>query len=204
MTKKLKGLSARELLTATFNALKMRLGGKEIKLPSEALAEIANDSDWHRTRVGYTGYESAVLLKVGGREWAVAFGTTCGDYPADRYNCDIAAVRLSGHGKSKKQIAEEIRQALEGNSYFRGSLIYAMADGNLAGSSRSRFTRKVLEVLQPRIRSFIAQDIKADPDYITGDLQPLVISAVRYKKEFAAFLSDTLQTVLAQGTERGE
>lgn len=188
------GLSARELLKGVYNTLKD--GGREIKLPSKAMAEIANDSDWHRTRVGYTGYESAILLKVGEKEWTVAFGTACGSYPADPYNCDIAAVSVSTNGKSNKEIVKEIHGALEKGSYFRNSLIYAMADGQLAINKDGRFDQKVLELLGPRVQEFIAQDLETDSRYFTMDLRPVVKSAVQYKPEFVVFLSDTFRTVL--------
>ena len=189
------GLSVRELLESVYNALKD--GGREIKLPSKAMAEIANDSDWHRTRVGYTGYESATLLKADDKEWAMAFGTKCGSYPADPYNCDIATVQLSGNGKSDEEVAVEIHDSLEGNSYFRNSLIYAMADGQLAISKDEQFGQKVLESLRPKVQEFIAQDLETDSRYFTMDLRPVVESAVQYKPEFVFFLRDTLRTVLA-------
>lgn len=193
MAKK-QGLSARELLEGVYSALKD--GGREIKLPSKAMSEIANDSDWHRTRVGYTGYESAAILKAGEKEWAVAFGIKCGSYPADPYNCDIAAVQLSGDGRSDEEVAIEIRDALEGNSYFHNSLVYAMADGELAVSKNGHFDQKLLELLRPKVQEFIAQDLEIDSRYFSMDLRPLVKSAVQYKPEFVVFLRDTIRTVL--------
>jgi len=191
------GLSARQLLEGVYNSFKDELDGREVKLPSKAMAEIANDSDWHRTRVGYTGYETAVLLKIGGKEWVISFGTACGSYPADPYDCDIAAVPISTNGKSDEEIAKEIHEALEKGSYFRNSLIYAMADGQLAISKGGRFGSKVLELLRPRVQEFIAQKLEIDSRYFTMDLRPVVKSAVRYKPEFIAFLFDIFRSVLA-------
>lgn len=190
-------LSARQLLEGVHSLLKDKLDGKEIKLPSKAMAEIADDSDYHRTRVGYTGYETAILLKVDDKEWAVAFGTKCGSYPADPYNCDIAAVPVSINGKSDEETAKEIHEALNGNSYFRNSLVYAMADGQLAISENSKYGQKVLELLEPRVQEFIAQNLETDSQYFTMDLRPLVKSSVQYKPEFMVFLFDTLRAVLA-------
>lgn len=190
------GLSARQLLEGVYSLFKEKLNGREIKLPSRALSLIADDSDWHRTRVGYTGYDTAVLLRVGAKEWAVAFGTKCGSYPADPYNCDIAAVPISLNEKSDEEIAKEIHEALERSSYFYNSLIYAMADGRLAVRN-NRFGQKVLELLKPKVQEFIAQDLEIDPRYFTMDLRPLVKSSVQYKPEFVAFLFEMLCAVLA-------
>ncbi len=189
-------LSARELMTETFNVLKYKFNGKEIKLPYKALAEIANDSDWHRTRVGYTGYESAVIVKIGEKEWAIAFGTACGNYPADPYNCDIAAVQFFRTGKFDQRTAGKVHMALEDNDYFRNSLIFAMANGQLSMNKESRFSQKVLELLGPKVEDFIAQDLETDPHYFTMDGRPVVKSAIRYRREFVAFLAETLQAAL--------
>lgn len=172
---KQKGLSARELLTEAFDDLRNKLGGKTVDLPSKALAKIADDSDWHRTKVGYSGYESAALVKCDEKWWAIAFGIRCGDYPADPYDCDIAAVPVSVEGKTGDEVAKEIHDALEKNSYFRSSLIYAMADGSLA-VKEERFGPKVYELLRPKIQEFTAQKLEVDPDVIMMDLRPVVKS----------------------------
>lgn len=67
------GLSVYQVLEGVYNFLK-DLGGKEITLPFQVRVEIANDSDWHRTRVGYMIYEKVLMLRVDGREWAVVLG----------------------------------------------------------------------------------------------------------------------------------
>jgi len=193
--KKAGGLSARELLEAVYNLLKK--DGREIKLSLKAVAKIADDSDGHRTRIGYTGYESAAILKVADREWILAFGTKCGQYPADPYNCDIVAMRANLDGKTDKEAEPEIHQALERNTCFHHSLAYAMADGTLALNQNGCFCDKVIELLRPKIEEFIARDLEVDPNCFTMDLRPVVKSAVQYKPEFIDFLRDTFLTVLA-------
>jgi len=194
MAKK-QGLSAKKLLKGVYNAFKKN--GRKIKLLSKATVEISNDSDWHRTQIAYTGYESAILLKIGDKEWAVAFGTACGSYSAYLYNCDIVAVQLSSNGKSNKQIAIEIHDALKQNDYFRNSLIYAMADGRLAVNKNGHLGQKVFDLLGLKIHKFIAQDLKTDSDFFTLDLRPMVKSAVQYKTKFVIFLYDAFRTILA-------
>jgi hypothetical protein len=62
--------------------------------PNKALTEIARDSDWHRTKVGYMGYETAGLFEFGGSIWIVGRGEACGSYPADPYDSDILALEF--------------------------------------------------------------------------------------------------------------
>ncbi|MFH1192736.1 MAG: hypothetical protein V1656_00220 [Candidatus Jorgensenbacteria bacterium] len=194
-----KWLSARELLTETFDALKSKLNGKEVGLPLEAMAEIARDSNWHWTRVGYTVYRSAVLLKAGSKEWAVAFGTVRRrSYDAKSYNCDIVAVPFSNDGKSDKRVAEEVHDALEGNNFFFHSLVYAMADGHLVVNENGRFGQKVIKLLNPRFLGFVMQDLEIDPRFFTTGPRSAIKSAVTYRKEFVNPLSEALKSALAQ------
>ena len=194
------GISARELLLETFNDLQDKLKGKKIDLPRQARALIADDSDWHRIRRGFTGYESAVVLEPNEAKmsWVIAFGTKCGSYPADPYNCDIAAVSISTRDTPEEQLAADIYASLRRNTRFRNSLIYAMADGEIAISKRSPFIKDVLDFLQPRIEEFIAQNLEVDPELFTTDFRPVVKSAIRYKREFVPFLSETFQAILAK------
>ena len=172
-------------------------GDKEIQLLSKALAEIADDSDHHRTRIGYAGYESATLLRIGDKEWAVALGIACGSCPADPYNCDVAAVQISSNGKSDDQVASEVFfNALRNNFYFGESLVYTMADGRLAVCRDGSFGQKVLELLRPRTGEFIMKDLEIDTEHFYLDLRPVVKSAVRYKPETTTFLADVCRTVL--------
>jgi len=193
--KEVRELSARELLEGVYNTFKKN--GREIELPSEAMAEIANDSDWHRIRIGYTAYKSAIVLKIGDQEWAVAFGTKCGNYPADPYNCDIAAVKIPENISSEEELAEEIRDALEENKYFRYSLIFAMADGQLYLNRSGVFSKEVFKLLDSRIQKYIAQDLEVDSQYFTTDLRPVVKQAVRYKREFVNVLYTIFRAIIA-------
>lgn len=190
-----KGLSARELLKGVYDTLKED-GEKEIELSSKAMAEIARDSDYHKERVGYMGYESAVLLKVGWQEWVVAFGTKCGAYPADPYDCDIVAVQFSSEGKTSEEIVSEAYIVLEGNHHFHNSLIYAMEGGLLAVNSNGHFGSRVLDLLKPEVQKSIVRDIEIDPSCCTMDMRPVVKSAIQYEPEFVAFVSDVFRMIL--------
>jgi len=194
-----KQLSARQLLFEVYSLLKDRLNGKEIKLPPETIVEIASAYRCGKRRIGYTGYETAILSE-NDKEWVVAFGTKCGGYPANPYNCDIAAILISHDGKSDEEVAKEIYKALKRGSYFSNSLIYAMADGQLFTSKYSQFGQKVFELLRPKVQKFRAPNLEIDSRYFTMDLVDLhsaVESTAQYKPEFAVSLFVTFCEVLA-------
>ena len=188
-------LTAREIVEETYNYLKNKLDGRIIRLPLEAIAEIANDLNPRKARVGYTSYRSAMLLEINGKKWALAFGNIRG-YRAGLYKCDIAAVQLSDNARTDGQTAAEIHNALEGNRYFCNSLICAMADGQLIVNKNGRFSQKIVELLGPKIREFIIQELKIDTRRLTIDLRPVVESPIRYSPELIVFLSNVFHVVL--------
>lgn len=192
------GITASELLKQVFESMQRKLEGREIQLPSAALAEIANDSDWHRTRIGYMSYQAVTLVKIDDKEWALAFGSASGDYPAGPYSCDIVVLPVSTNGKSDEQLVLEIHDALAASSYFRNSLVYAMYDGSLAGAKNGRFTQSVIELLRPRIMEFTAQEMEINRGVVHLDLRPVVKSSYLYKPEFVTFLSDSFCDLLGR------
>ena len=192
------GISGHELLKRVFEDLKTRLNGREIKLPSKVMVEIADDSDWHRSRTGYMGYESVVILNVGGKTWAIAFGTACGDYPADKYDCDIAAVKISGNESSLKKLAEEICESLQRNEYFLSSFIHFTTDGNPGDNRKGIFYKVVHNALVSRIGQFVVQCAKHEPGLFTMDMQPVVREPFLFKEECTAFLSEVFQKAMVE------
>lgn len=190
------GLSVRDLLVRAFSALEIQLNGRRILLPARTRAEIADDSDYHRTRKGYMQYESATVLKVGEKGWAVAFGTACGSYPADPYDCDISAVPFSHQGTLDDRAIAKICEALQRSGYFRSSLIYGMADGKLVIADNG-FGKTVFNRLKTKTPKFITQPLVTDPRFFTLDMRPLVTAPLRYQEAFTQVLVDAFLAVLA-------
>jgi len=196
MTEKDTSISARSFLRKAFCLLKKNFEGKLIRLNKETRAEIANDSDWHRTRIGYMRYISAILLKSGDKEWIVAFGIKCGQYPADQYDCDITAINFNSEGKSKKYITEEVSEALNKSKYFRNSIVFSKSNGRLVTNTEGYFYEKVKKIFLPRTKEFVAETLVVDHEHITSDAQSIVISPVLYKKEYVPIFSQMIGEVL--------
>lgn len=146
------GLSAEEILKGVYNTL-LKEGGREINLPSKAMAEIANDSDWHRTSIGYAIYEKAMVLKVAEKKWAIAFGTKCGHYSTAPYNCDIVAIQFQETEEVYTSI--EIYFAFKKNSYYRNSIVYATKEGRILSKLDGRFGPEVYLLMTRNQQNFI-------------------------------------------------
>ncbi len=191
-TQEAAGLNAGNLLEAVYETL--QFGGTQIGLPKEVHAEIANDSDYHRTRQGFTAYSGGTLRDLGGKHWLLALGHAMGAYPARPYWCDIAAIELPRRGtETGFEWQLRVQAALASNTYYHHSLIVAMSSGSLATTQqgmRQRFA-------SCDIKSFVAAPAVVTPDLFTLDLRPVVTSGVKYKPEFADVLVHICEEFLA-------
>lgn len=191
-------LSVRELFQGVCEKIEKEFRGEQIILSNRAMSEIADDSDNHRNRTGYMGYNSVVLVKIGEKNWALGFGVAGGGYPADPYSSDIIALSISPDGKSDEELTQEIYRAIETTSYFHDSIICGMADGRLFLKENAHFGKKMMGILQSRIRDYIAQSLEIDPTLLYMDLRPIVKSSMKYKPEFVDFLKDSIIGLLKE------
>lgn len=179
-------LSARALLEKIHDSFKKNFNGRELKLPEEVMCVIADDNDQgsSHSRMAFTSYKTALVFTIAGKEWAMAFGTACGGYMAESYNCDIVAVKISSDKKSDKEKARHIHEMLKRTNYFSHSLIYAMADGQLCTHDK-----EIFNLLSEKINAFTSKPLKTDPDFVTmSALCSIVHSTVKYRPEFADFI----------------
>jgi len=196
------GLSVRELLKDTYELLAERNQHQEIVLEKPALAEIANDSDWHRRRIGYMKYERVNLFQFNSKDWGVGRGESYGSYPAEPYDSDILALKISVEDKTEEELKEDLGQDIRGSKYFKNSLVFGMADGSLGSGStfswfKNPFEEKMAELLKPKFLDFMAQKPEYDKRYISlSTLGPVNTKSMLYKPEFVDFLTETIETVL--------
>lgn len=198
-----KNLSARELLDKTYENLEKKFGHRTIEFQEPALAEIANDSDWHRTRIGYMEYENADLFKFNGNEWALAIGRACGSYPADPYDTDITAILCNSKEKEQEDTQKELMRGFRCSSYFRNSIVYSMSDGSLAINKESKIGNRFLEIVKPKIAEYVAKGPEYHGRFMTMDLRPVVTARAEYKPKFADFLTETIVKILSEKTQQG-
>jgi len=191
-------LSVRELFQGVCEKIKKEFRGEQITLLNRAMSEIADDSDYHRSRTGYMRYNSVVLVKIGEKNWALGLGVAGGGYPADPYNSDIIALLISPNGKSNEELAQEIYKAIETTSHFHDSIICGMADGRLFLKKNAHFGKKMMGVLQSGIKDYIAQNLEIDLTVFHMDLRPVVKSSMKYKSEFVDFLKDSITGLLKE------
>ena len=182
------GLSAREVFQLLYEMFKKE--GNEIEL-EEVLVEIANDSDGHREKIGYSSYNAVSVLDTGKKRWGVCIGTATGDYPANAFNCDIVVLPILK--EDPIDIAEEVSKFLLGCPYFRNSPLVAFADGGIAINTKNVFGNNMVAKLGNSMDEFIAKDAVINDELFTMDTRPLVVSSVLYKKELAKFFYDNIK-----------
>lgn len=187
------GISVRDLLKNTYEKIGQRNSSSEIIFQNKVLTEIADDSDYHRKKIGYMGYENARTFEFNGKYWAIARGEKCGDYPGDIYDSEILALEL----KSENTEKEELERIIDKSTYFTNSLIFAKRDGHLCLSKENKFGIRMQDVLQPRLREFIAQLPEYDENLFSArTLSPICTKSLMYKPELVDFLADSIRQVL--------
>lgn len=189
------GLTAKEAFLSIFEDMQQKLDGKEIILPKKKpMAVIAYDwsPDGTKRNIGYSVYEKAMIVIIKGREWVIAFGTACGDYPADPFNCDIAALYIPSDGMSENELNNKIYRKLSCGRYFQNSVIVAMADGTLRLNSRGPLLDRLKSLGTGVPEEFIAQRLELKKASARTDSRQVVKRPERYTKEFPAYFSDRI------------
>ena len=193
-----KEFSVMDVLNETYaNLLERNKSVMKFDYSKEPLkTEIANDSDWHRTRVGYMFYPEMAVVGLNGDRFTIGRGEKGGHYPGDIYVGDIIALKVMGEeeGALRKEIEGKIREA----SYFSSSLIIGMEDGNLGLSQRSVYGEGLKRLFgREEFGTFIMQASERHSEYIRlATLTPAVKRCTTHKPEFAKFLANALEEIL--------
>ena len=171
---------AREVMEKTYSLLKGNV--PEVALDGAAIAEIGDDSDWHREVKGYTLYESYFIKG----SWIIALGMKTGKYPADRFDRDIVAIKIDPK-KTNKELLEQ-------NKYFYYSVIISLASGEI-GTRPDGFFGPQMDDL--KISDFVIEESKFSNDLYGLNLQPLVIGKTNYDESIVEYLRDKILKVLS-------
>ncbi len=111
-----------QLIEKLFAALRKTKGAQTGNTVDHTSAEIADDSDYHRTKKGYMVYEDLILLKSQKKHIVLALGEAYGAYPADPYDRDITAVFLQPEDLEAWE--KKASGLLKKSTYFHNSLIH--------------------------------------------------------------------------------
>lgn len=148
------------------------------KLSRPALCEIADDSDYHRIRIGYMRHVEGKVVNLNGKRWFISRGEATGDYPRKPYNSDIIVSQTT-----EPPLIEVV------GAYFGSSLIVGMSNGDIKVSREGEFGRRLEERVGDDVEQFISKPIKTNT--------PPVI----YKSELVDFLVEQIEYVLRETTE---
>lgn len=189
------GLTGGEILEKAYNHLCEKHKAQTITLSNVAEAEIADDSDWHRTKKGYMSYKEVGAFNFNSFGWIIGLGNKCGDYPAERFDKDILALKYEPNGKDQKQVDSDIISMIRRSEYFENSIMLSMSDGRLLGGPN--FGKHVKELLGNKFKEYIAQQ----PEYDTSGILVSTMSyicekSMTFKEEFADVLVDTIEKIL--------
>ncbi len=194
MTEVANPLEIHQVCEAVFRTLAERFQGETVELPDgQASAEIADDSDYHRSRSGYMVYNEAVTFAVNNHHWLLILGTDTFGYPADRYACDVSLIALATPTLTGEEAALVIRHS----TYFRHSLFFGYANGLLSINQQSAHAPiflKAIGRIEPA--EIIATHAEARDDLFHLDGRPVLKQPTTYRPEIVARLVDAAICVL--------
>ncbi len=184
-------LSVEELFEGVNEYLVDNNCSEKITFSENIIVEVADDSDWHRTRKGYMIYEDTNLCMFGEKKYLIALALSTEGYPANKYSCDLTAVELSEDDTSK-----ELEEELKESTYFKNSLILAVENGGL-GAVRNKYGDRIISFLENKSNDLIAQEPEYNKKYITmTTLGPLCTERTKYKKEAVNEVGRELEKIL--------
>jgi len=197
------GLTGGEILEKTYKILCGKCTPKTITLSDVAMAEIADDSDWHRSKTGYMLYKELNQITINDKNWVLGLGEKGGDYPAEPFGKDILALEYEPTGKDQKQIDSDITSMIRISEYFRNTLIMSLADGQLKLATPDspcycRFSEKMKEYLAGKFKDYVAQKPEYDRECVLVSTMDFPCTKeMTFKESFAEFLADTIEKILS-------
>jgi len=186
------GITVHELFEGIYNSLLKRNEHEKVKFSKKVYAEIADDSDWHRSRTGEMLYEHASLCKFNGTQYLIALGLKTAGYPADKYSCDLTAIKIPDNNNSE----EGLISLLEHSTYFKNSLMHGLNDGNI-GLVKNKYGKKIFDAIKEKKDEIIAQEPEYDNNYINlSTLGSVCTQQIKYKKETVDLMTESIEKIL--------
>jgi hypothetical protein len=187
-------LCVEELLKSVFDAVVRSCDGLVSRMPAGVLAEVGDDSDWHKTNKGYMRYTWAALIENG--RWLLAFSENGGGYPADQYACELTLMPVNSTNLAGEELVSKVAEALRTSSYFRNSVFVGLDNGYL-GSPDNVVALAVGRSLSGLDESFIAQKLLNRDDVVNTDMSPVVARKQTYKPATVELIATAIQDALA-------
>jgi hypothetical protein len=185
-----------DVLKAVYEALKAKHSPQVLTLT--IFNEVADDSDWHRTRTGNMLYEEECIFCIEDKTWLIAFSDKPTGYPANGYSCDLIAIPLEIQGMSEAEVAKEVKEKIEGPAqYFRYSLVTGLSDGNFALSEASRYFSKMSKKVVAAVKTHRVSKTEYERNLYHLDLRRVASSTARYKPEIVDELVTAIEEVLS-------
>jgi hypothetical protein len=162
--------------------------------PAGASAEVADDSDGHRTRTGVMSYQELSVITVGPKEFLIGVGKPHG-YPADPFATDLLVIPL------EEKIPEvdwdhTVFRIIEESTYFKNTMILGLREGNTTVPKQSIYAKPAQTYLSD-ISAAVANEPKFNPRHMHGDGRAATEKNMLFKRNSLTFFVDGCTAVLA-------
>ncbi len=185
------GIDGGTVITELYESLKQL--GEEISLGNdEARAEISNDSDWHRTRVGYSVYESFLVIN---KKWLVSIGKKSKSYTTEVFDRDLF-VQMCDESElmiDSDALKEYANMSIRRASYFKRSFLVSTADGNLHVSPNFTYLDRVRDLVN---KSIYLKPVYNNEVILLSSLAPPVVKKASYIDDLSSKLFEIFKEIL--------
>jgi hypothetical protein len=192
-----KGLTVNQVLKDTYNEFAKKYSYFLLTFPKQALAVIADDSDWHRTRTGYMSYREIHLVEIENKGWVLGRGEKYGSYPADPYDSDIMLFDFPVTKNVNEKVKDEVFVKVEASNFFSNSVLVGSKEGALLIAKGNDVTSKLNESLKPEISKYVLQEPEILEGLISAStLGPVYKGGFLYDESIIDFLVRSLEDAL--------
>lgn len=176
------GLRIDEVMWRVFVCVVWFFEGEFTQLDQKIFVEMADDSDYHRSRTGSMIYDQFVRFEnAKGRKFIGGFGNKCNSYPGEMFSSDFLLI------SSSENFAGKEVGMIEASKYFCNSLFVTFKSGAFASGpnvslSAELFSEKILS-------QYIARKMKIDQDHVSMSGGPIVTESLLFNNDFVEYLA---------------
>jgi hypothetical protein len=162
--------------------------------PAGAIAEVADDSDGHRTRIGVMAYKEVSIITMGQKKFLIGVGHPHG-YPADGYASDLLVLPL------EVKIPDEdwektVLSLISESTYFKHTMLVGLRDG-LVAVPREGIYAKYAARYFANIFDAVAEEPRYSRHATHGDGTAVALQTMQFRHESVTFFVDGCTAVLA-------
>ncbi len=186
-------LTADQVLNEVLALLLAKWENEATDLESPIRVEVADDSDYHRTRKGYFRYNRLYVVTLPRHRWILGKGVNAGGYPADGLVSDLLARQLPSVLQADHKT---IIGVVTGSEYFSHSVMVVREGGEFAVAGSQQRQAEYRRLFRADAKEVVASEGKVNTEVMTMSLEPVFDSETLWTRRMAELMAETIAQIL--------